>query len=264
MENLDNVATIPQAETQAIETVLPTEPIAEIPRTLKLKYNHEVREVDELEAVELAQKGLNYDKQHEQLENYKQVDTLFEKAKTRGMTAKQYLDYLENTTSNNEILTFAEENGITDFEMAKKQYDDHITANEARATKETQRAETQKQEIGQQSYIELVTKYPDIKKEDLTPEIMADFEKGGVSLVSAYEKHKTNGENVSLKAQLAELQAKLSANKTNADNEDTALPSLQGGGSSITAELTAEDVNKMSTKELSQNWGAVKKLFKMK
>jgi hypothetical protein len=84
----------PEAAAEEPAEEAPEEEAPPPPRKLKIKYKGEDREVDEPEAVELAQKGYDYTQKMQQLSKERDESAASVKAE-RAAAAKQYEEYLE-------------------------------------------------------------------------------------------------------------------------------------------------------------------------
>lgn len=162
---------------------------------LKVKYNKEEIELDEENAKELAQKGLNYDKAIERAkqdsrdayiaeQNYewngKPITT--EAEYKQALQEKELMDKYKDQNLPDDVISELIEN-----RKFREQY----------KSKEQEQQEKAKQE---QDFQEFLEAYPDIKAEDIPKEVWEDHAKGK-TLVDAYSRH----ENKKLKEQLSAL-----------------------------------------------------------
>lgn len=157
-------------------------------RGIKIKYNHEEMEIPYEEAIPLVQKGMNYDKLYEKLQEYEQhpILQMFEKeAEELGMTTDEYLEVLLAEQEAEEIEELTENN--IPYDVAKEIV-------EARNLKELlvlENEQKQLQELEQQEFSEFINMFPDVEPEDILPETWLLFEQG-VPLKYAYMEQERN------------------------------------------------------------------------
>lgn len=208
-------------ETTQEETTEPTVEdkgtVEEKPQMLKLKYNGEEKEVTLEEAIALAQKGMNYDKKLQELDNLKnsrQIQLIDRLAKESGMSVEDYLNNVEQQFEQQTIAKIGNDlrkkypNADKDTldELAKSQYALMKQEKEKEKLIESQNKQMQQEDIEKQND-ELLTqmindfsaKYPDVNLEEALKDTeLVEFIEKGESLVTAY----TMLENKRLKAQL--------------------------------------------------------------
>lgn len=208
-------------ETTQEETTEPTVEdkgtVEEKPQMLKLKYNGEEKEVTLEEAIALAQKGMNYDKKLQELDNLKnsrQIQLIDRLAKESGMSVEDYLNNVEQQFEQQTIAKIGNDlrkkypNADKDTlnELAKSQYALMKQEKEKEKLIESQNKQMQQEDIEKQND-ELLTqmindfsaKYPDVNLEEALKDTeLVELIEKGESLVTAY----TMLENKRLKAQL--------------------------------------------------------------
>lgn len=141
-------------------------------RRLRLKYNGEEKEITEEEAVVLAQKGMNYDKIQEKLQQQQEELERFRQSQQE----KERIEYNE---LEQDLLNELEAAGY-DAQKAKAYLDNHpavkagreyLERNEQSAAMEAQR---QREEEEAQGWQELLTTYPDLTK-DIQPDVRPNW-----------------------------------------------------------------------------------------
>ncbi|MFD1990094.1 hypothetical protein ACFSGI_09000 [Paenibacillus nicotianae] len=183
---------------------------SETARKLRIKYNGEERELDEEEAITLAQKGMNYDKQQERLN--KQQEALDRTARIHGFKDhSDYMDHLddfEKTQIDQQRMTLQEHeqqlvNALVNAGYEESDVRNLIDSNPAiRAGREALQNREQERELEQQrqreaeeskGWEELLVAYPDLSKQVqdgrapwMTEEMLAKI-KRGYSPLDAYE-----------------------------------------------------------------------------
>lgn len=236
-------------ETEETTQEEPTEPtvedkgtVEEKPQMLKLKYNGEEKEVTLEEAIALAQKGMNYDKKLQELDNLKnsrQIQLIDRLAKESGMSVEDYLNNVEQQFEQQTIAKIGNDlrkkypnaDKETLDELAKSQYALMKQEKEKEELIESQNKQMQQEDIEKQNdelLTQMITdfsaKYPDVNLEEALKDTeLVELIEKGESLVTAY----TMLENKRLKAQL-------DAEKLNNKNK------LKSTGS-ITGEAKATD-----------------------
>ena len=195
----------------------------------KIKYNkedHEVKSVEDL--IENYQKGLNYDKKLQELENLqnsKLEKYARQKADELGISVDEYMDRVEQyekdqqRAQDEERLEQMIENGVPE-DVAKEviatsQLRKQLQAkeNELKA-KEKEQAE---REAKDKEYADFLKEFPDVNPEDIPKEVFEEAEKS--SLSNAY-----------LKWQLKETKNKLSVAEQNEKNSKATIGSVTETG----------------------------------
>ena len=195
----------------------------------KIKYNKEEVNVDSIEdLISNYQKGLNYDKKVQELENL-QNSKLEKYAKSKaeelGITVDEYMDRVEQYEKDQQKAREEEQleeminNGVPDSiareviatsqlrrELQKKE-------NELKAREEAQAKEKAKNK----EYEDFLNEFPDVNPEDIPKEVFEDAENS--SLSNAY-----------MKWQLKELQNQLSVAKTNEKNKEASVGGVTDTG----------------------------------
>lgn len=195
----------------------------------KIKYNKEEVNVDSIEDLITGyQKGLNYDKKLQELENL-QNSKLEKYAKSKaeelGITVDEYMDRVEQYEKDQQKAREEEQleeminNGVPDSiareviatsqlrrELQKKE-------NELKAREEAQAKEKAKNK----EYEDFLKEFPDVNPEDIPKEVFENAENS--SLSNAY-----------MKWQLKELQNQLSIAKTNEKNKEAVVGGITDTG----------------------------------
>jgi len=195
----------------------------------KIKYNKEEVTPESLEdLIENYQKGLNYDKKLQELDNL-QNSKLEKYAKTKadelGITVDEYMDRVEQYEKEQEKAKEQERieefinNGVPE-DIAKeviagaqirKQLQKEL--NELKAEKEEARKEAEKNK----EYEDFIKEFPDVKVDEIPKEVFEEAEHS--SLSNAYMKWK-----------LKELQSQLSVAKQNEKNKKTSVGGVTDTG----------------------------------
>jgi hypothetical protein len=225
----------------------------QIPQAIKVKFNHQELELPYEEAVQHIQKGMNYDKAVERARQEAAQEARDSWVAEQGYewkgkpikTEAEYKEALREQELENKIRSqyanVPDEiiNELTESRKFREQYQ----------TKEQQAAAKQAE---QKMYQEFADAYPDLKGEDIPPEVWLEV-KGGKNLLDAYIKH----ENKLLRDQLNGVQAKEQAAQANQANAESSTGSARGQAKSGTF-FTREQVANMSREEIKSNYNAIK------
>ena len=195
----------------------------------KIKYNKESVNVESIEDLIAGyQKGLNYDKKLQELENLqnsKLEKYAKQKADELGITVDEYMDRVENyekeqqRNQEQERLEEMINNGVPE-DIAKEviatgQLRRQLQAkeNELKAREEASKQEAEKNK----EYTDFLRDFPNVNPEDIPKEVFEDAQNS--SLSHAY-----------MKWQLKELQNQLQIAKTNAKNKESTVGGVTDTG----------------------------------
>jgi hypothetical protein len=210
---------------EPVEDTKPTEPTEEpVSPFLKVKYNKEEMELDEMTARELAQKGLNYDKTIERLqalESDPRLSFVEELAQQHGMDVPQYLEAVKQQREQERIDQLVEQ-GISE-EVAQELLESRKDREERKKEKE-EAAKEQKKNADYQEFFDYFKQANDRdfnSQSDEIPQSVWDATEKGVPLKYAYMEHQNN----QFKTQLTTLKQ----NESNA--KKAPIGSVTGHGS---------------------------------
>ena len=184
---------------------------------LKIKYNGAEKSLTREEAIELAQKGMNYDKVHGELQNYKnsnELHVLSELAKSAGVSMSDYLARLQSFQNQAAIDNIKEsikakypdapEELIND--LAKTQFEKNTSEKKHKETVTANQKQNEERERLVKQVEALEKAYPDVDVNKLPSEVI-EMAQQGETLLGAYRAYE-------LKQAKAELEA-LKKNETN-------------------------------------------------
>ncbi len=202
----EDVADQPEAEVTEEPAAEPAaEPEEEAPPAeqsdvfLTLKHMDETRTVTREEAVELAQKGMDYDRirtERDQLkashaENEAAMQMVRKYAERLNMTVPEYLDYCrtQELMSEKSISEEAakEQLSLEKREMAVAQKEAEQQAKEEADAQQKQQEESAQDKI-RREVAEFIRHYPEVKPEDIPKEVFETIQREDVSLSVAYGK----------------------------------------------------------------------------
>lgn len=160
----------------------------EAPTGIKVKFNHQEMEVPLDQAQTLIQKGMNYDKVQEQLQNVQNssgMQYLYELSQRSGMTIDEMVDYWRGQEEQQQINELVQKNIPPEY--AKEM----IENRKFRAAQKIKEQQTQKDEANQKEYRDFVQAYPNVQAEDV-PEEVWDKVNNGVPLKYAYMEYENS------------------------------------------------------------------------
>lgn len=260
MEDLNLENTLPEVNTDIndVNTSPEATTTETIPQpTIKVKFNHEEKEISLDEAREYAQKGMNYDKVTEklqQLQNDPRITLIDRLANQAGVSTEDYLQAVEEQTRQSQIEELAEQNGIPDH-LAEQL----LELTNFKKSVEAERTQKQKDAHLQNEINQFVNMHPDVKADQIPAEVWQEVN-SGKSLLDAYAKHENN----ILKQQISEYEKKLNISNSNARNAAASTGSVTGQGVVHGSVLTEEMIADMHPSELAKRWNEVKKVLNMK
>jgi hypothetical protein len=216
---------------------------------LKIKYNHEEKEITLDEARELAQKGLNYEKGMTKAEQ-KAKDALIAEmyAESHGITTyEQYQEALKEQAA----IQRYEDKGIPED-----------TARELMAQEKSQKAKDKDISDFLETFRKENGKDFDTVNDKIPKEVEEEIAKGS-SITKAYKDYvkeqkiaEKEAEIQKYKAELEELKKGTKAKEVNKENAETATGSVTGNGTGEEVEITYDSYqkNKHDPKWLSKNY----------
>ena len=158
------------------------ETVTDQPQSIKVKYNKEEREISLDEAPDYIQKGLNYDKVQSKAQEYQEY--LERVARVTGYSSHQeMLDQLAEVERQQEAEKY-ESLGI-DKDTFMKLASELPEFQFAKEMQERQQTESKLQ----QEAAELFEAFPDLKVDQIPPEVWQLREQKGVSLFDGYLRH---------------------------------------------------------------------------
>lgn len=225
-------AASPQAELETQEevkagedtnqTATPNTDVVGEPVKVKIKYNHEEQEITLDEAITLAQKGKNYDKLQEQLNEMKSNPTLSfinEQAKKFNMTPEQYVEAWKANEEEAAVIELTNQNVPEEYarELVKGRKNEQVQQTQQ------QQDETKKNE--EQQMTEFIEAFPNVDAASIKPETWVKVN-SGTPLKYAY-----------MEQERAELLNKVKVLDQNKANQDRApVKGVSEHGSVETAE----------------------------
>ena len=199
---------------------------------LTIRYNKSDRKLSRKEAVELAQKGANYDHVKSELDSYRNGPigkAMKAYADQAGMSVEKYAEMMAQQAE-----AAAEKQAIADLQEKYPDAPDELLKEYARLQREGNKAQAQSAEEAkrQKEWADALAEYPDIKP-DAIPQDVHDAVAEGVSPIEALRMHEL--------AELREKVAKLTADReTKQKQEDNRARSI-GSAAGVSSGGEAED-----------------------
>lgn len=202
-------------------------PAKEEGQKVKIKYNHEEKEISLDEAITLAQKGMNYDKlqgELDKLKNSRERQLLEGYAEASGLSYEEYIGHLEKQRDAAIV-----QNEISDIKAKYPDMPDTAVREMAELRSKSKRAdldrakadkERAKKEADMKPWMDFAKRYPD--RSELTPEEVKLVQEGRTPIEARleYEQKKKDDE-------IAELKRKLETQDKNKKNKEKSIGSVQ-------------------------------------
>lgn len=243
----DEIIAQPQAEVTEVKETIP-EPVK-----IKVKYNHEEKELLLDEAIPLVQKGMNYDKLTEQLEALKNDEALKiadKLAKKYGVTRTELLKKWDADLEADAIKEYAEENDVSPA-VAK----DIVETKRQKEQLEIAKKDLEWEMERDRQIAEFRAEYPDVKDEDVPDEVITLCNRG-VPLVTAYAAWDSKNSKARLKA----LEEQLGVKKANETNAASSMGPV-AGSATAPFKITEDWLKKASLKEYEDHRDEVKEWY---
>lgn len=211
---------------------------------LEIKYNKEQIRLDKEKARELAQKGMNYEKAVERAKQEARDAYIAEQGyEWNGKPITTEADY-QQALREQQLIEQYQQRDLPDEVIQEL-----IENRKFRENYEKQQQEIQlktQREIDFQNFLQA---YPDVKADSIPLSVWETVERGE-SLVNAYMRYEN---------QL--LKQKLNIETKNQENANSSIGAVRSTGTT-SPYYTREQVGKMSTAEVNQNWKQIQESMK--
>ena len=223
-EAVDNQAEEKTAETQEAEAQEQKPEDEKADQLFTLKHLDTVQEVDRDTVIALAQKGLDYDRKTERLNNkIAEYESFFDElAAPSGLGRDQFMDKIRA-----KMLVTAEAqkgNELSEADALLKVQSERVQKAKADAEAKATEQQRQQQRIND-AINEFASKRPDVKPGDVPKSVWEEFHRTG-DLMGAYSKH----ENSELRKQLEARNKEIATLKKNAENANNSMGSSKSAG----------------------------------
>jgi hypothetical protein len=242
----------PTATQPQVDNVTPQ---TETVQKIKVKYNHEEKELPIDEVKVLAQKGMNYDKLSEKLQKYESdpgLKWLNEKAAQFGVSVPDLIAKWDSDLAARQASEIAEAKGIPEdvaHELLQIKTERDLTKQEL----EVLRAYKEEQERIDNQIKEFQKAYPDVPLDKIPEQVIETAKSEGVSLKVAYKAYLADV----LAEEKKKLEEQLNVKKVNDENAATSMGSAKSTGDSNTVELTLDVIKSMTSEQRKANMGRI-------
>lgn len=184
----------------------------------KVKYLDKEIKFDSIdELIVAAQKGLDYDRQKEKVEELKNSDEmkfLKEIAESQGLDPKEFIRSFKEQQEQQKIEEISIQEGISE-EAAKKILKAEIIEKQEKERKEQERKRQEVEEQKKQDMLDFVTQFPNVKVDDIPKEVFIKAESSNLKI--AYKEYLLDQKEKELESKL-----QLQKNKESSPNVDVA------------------------------------------
>lgn len=192
--------------------------------TVQIEYMHQKREISREEAVQLAQKGMDYDRIREKWDDAKEaVAFIDEQAKAAGMDRKAFINYLRTEAKKSQGMSEEEAQRAVELENREAAVQLREAEEQQRVADEQaqQNAVDAEKERRDADFRRFAAKYPDLKVESITEAIPDVWERvgKGESLVEIWQEYEIN-----------RLKTEQAAEEQNAKNAGRSTGSMASSG----------------------------------
>jgi len=203
---------------------------------LKIRYNGADENLTQEQAIELAQKGRNYDKVYQRLQALQNDPTraVFEaQAQAAGLSLQEYADRLAQFQQASAINRIAKEfmtkNPDATEEIAQQyaqsEYRNQQNLKAQQKAQEAQRLSQTRQTRAQEQVAAFIKEYPDVNIRELPQEVADDIDRNGETLLSAYRRYENK-----------QLRAELEAARKNNSNRAKSTGTLTDNAGSVSGD----------------------------
>ena len=200
-----------QTDSQETEVPAETQQTTEEVPFLNIRYNGADESLTKEQAIELAQKGRNYDKIYERyqaLQNDPVRQLIEQQAQNAGLEVNEYVNRLNQLQERSNLNRIAQQYkqshpGVDDnaaLEYAQLAYQQERASKQQAEQQKLQTAANERQQIAQAQVRQFMTEYPEVDIQHLPVEVI-DRINAGETLMSAYHAY----ENAELRKQVATL-----------------------------------------------------------
>jgi hypothetical protein len=213
---------------------------------LEIKYNKESLRLDREKARELAQKGMNYEKAVERAKQEARDAYIAEQGyEWNGRAITTESEYREALREQELVQQYQ------NYDVPEEVIQELVENKKFREKYETEQQKVEREKAQERDFQVFLESYPDVKPEEIPVSVWQEVE-SGKSLIDAYMKH----ENKILKDKLGLTNKQESIQQRNQENASASIGAVKSNGESAPF-FTKEQVTRMSTKEVNENWKAI-------
>lgn len=218
---------------------------------LEIKYNKESLRLDKEKARELAQKGMNYEKAVERAKQEARDAYIAEQGyEWNGKPITTESEYKEALREQELLQQYQS------YDVPEEIVNELIENKRFREKYETEQQRMEREKAQERDFQNFLESYPDVKADEIPVSVWQDVE-NGKSLIDAYMKY----ENQLLKEKLNMTTKQEQIQQRNQENASASIGAVKSNGESAPF-FTKEQVSKMTTKEVNENWKAINESMK--
>lgn len=218
---------------------------------LEIKYNKESLRLDREKARELAQKGMNYEKAVERAKQEARDAYIAEQGyEWNGKSITTETEYREALREQELLQQYQS------YDVPEEVIQELVENKKFREKYETEQQKAEREKAQERDFQQFLESYPSVKPDEIPISVWEEVE-SGKSLIDAYMKH----ENKLLKEKLGLTNKQESIQQRNQENASASIGSVKSNGESAPF-FTKDQVTKMSTKEVNDNWKAINESMK--
>lgn len=218
---------------------------------LEIKYNKEQIKLDREKAIELAQKGMNYEKAVERAKQEARDAYIAEQGyEWNGKPITTESEYREALREQELLQQYQS------YDVPEEVIQELVENKKFREKYETEQQRVEREKAQERDFQNFLESYPDIKPDEIPVSVWQEVE-NGKSLIDAYMKY----ENKILKEKLNMTSKQEQIEQRNQENASASIGAVKSNGESAPF-FTKEQVSKMTTKEVNENWKAINESMK--
>lgn len=203
---------------------------------LNIRYNGADESLTREQAIELAQKGRNYDKIYnrmQELQNDPIRKMVEEQAQRAGLSVEEYANRLaqfQETSAVNRIARdfMAKNPGVTEEvaqQYAQSEYRNQLNQKQAQQAQAEAQATQSRQAMARSQVEQFMREFPDVDLQKLPQEVIDDIDMRGETLLSAYRSYENK-----------QLRKELEAARTNTTNKSKSVGNITSNAGSSTGD----------------------------
>lgn len=218
---------------------------------LEIKYNKESLRLDKEKAKELAQKGMNYEKAVERAKQEARDAYIAEQGyEWNGKPITTESEYKEALREQELLQKYQS------YDVPEEIVNELIENKRFREKYETEQQRMEREKTQEKDFQNFLESYPDVKPDEIPISVWQEVE-NGKPLIDAYMKY----ENQLLKEKLNMTTKQEQIQQRNQENASASIGAVKSNGESAPF-FTKEQVSKMTTQEVNQNWKAINESMK--
>lgn len=218
---------------------------------LEIKYNKESLRLDREKARELAQKGMNYEKAVERAKQEARDAYIAEQGyEWNGRAITTESEYKEALREQELVQQYQ------NYDVPEEVIQELVENKKFREKYETEQQRAEREKAQEKDFQVFLESYPEVKPDEIPVSVWQEVE-SGKSLIDAYMKH----ENKLLKEKLGLTNKQESIQQRNQENASASIGAVKSNGESAPF-FTKEQISKMTTKEVNENWKAINESMK--